>query len=156
MKYIRIDDNLLHGSVAFSWVKNLKIHFIIIADNVVVQDEFLKMTLGISKPHGVHLKTLTIQDTLAFLHDQNNNKFNILVIVRSVKNASLIVTDIQEISTINIGMHRNINDVVFKCNSAYFDQNAYDECCKLNARGIDIEFRVRFDDPIIYFKDLLP
>lgn len=155
MKYIRIDDNLLHGSVAFSWVKNLRIHFIVIADDEVVQDEFLKMTLGISKPHGVQLKTFSIAQTLEFLQDSANDDFNVLIIVRNVANARSIINETPEISTINIGMNRCVGDVVFKCNGASFDQKTYDECCKLSEQGIEIEFRVLYDDPFVYFKDLI-
>ena len=85
IKMLRVDDNLLHGQVAFSWVRNLKIHTIVIADDKVVNDQFMKMSLGLAKPPGVNLIIVSVNDAIEYL--KLDNKLNILVIVNSISNA---------------------------------------------------------------------
>ena len=50
IKLTRIDDRLLHGQVAFTWTPALSADCIVIANDKVAKDEFLKMTLNLAKP----------------------------------------------------------------------------------------------------------
>lgn len=154
MLFLRVDDNLLHGSIAFSWVRGLKIHQILIADDLVVKDEFLKMSLGLAKPKGVQLQTLSIPDSIEFLKNEGNLSLNTLVIVRNLRYVKKITDQITSFSSINIGLNRSIGEVLFQHNGAFLDKEAYQICLDLEEYGIEIEFRLRYDDPIVYFSDI--
>ena len=90
IKLLRVDDNLLHGQVAFSWVRNLRIHTIIVADDKVANDQFMKMSLGLAKPVGVNLIIDSVDNAIEIL--KNDDKLNILVIVGNIRNAEKIAT----------------------------------------------------------------
>ena len=51
IQLLRVDHRLLHGQVAFSWVKNLQSNCILIANDKVVNDEVYKTTLKLSLIH---------------------------------------------------------------------------------------------------------
>lgn len=154
MLFLRVDDNLLHGSIAFSWVRGLKIHQILIADDLVVKDEFLKMSLGLAKPKGVQLKTVSINDLIGYFKNEGNPSLNTLVIVRNLRYAKKITDQITSIRSVNIGLNRSLGEVLFQHNGAFLDEEAYQTCIELDESGIEIEFRLKYDDPVVYFSDI--
>ncbi|MFV0552013.1 MAG: PTS system mannose/fructose/N-acetylgalactosamine-transporter subunit IIB [Anaerorhabdus sp.] len=152
---LRVDDNLLHGQVAFSWVRNLKIHMIVIADDKVIKDEFAKMTLGLSKPPGVTLKIMSVEDAIVFLHENRESKMNIMAIVNSIANAKRILDNFDGLHSMNIGLLRTAQEVVLKHENTYLNEADLETCRELIQRGIDIEIRLRYDDDKVFLKDLL-
>ena len=59
---LRVDEKLLHGAVVFSWVENLRIQSILIADDAIASDQFMCMTFGLSKPPNVKLTILGVRE----------------------------------------------------------------------------------------------
>jgi fructoselysine and glucoselysine-specific PTS system IIB component len=103
IKLIRIDDRLVHGQVAFTWVPSLGIDCLIVANDIVAKDDFQKMTLGLAKPANVKLLIKSVADTISFLSDEKNKTAKILVLINSVKDASALANSISEITSINFG-----------------------------------------------------
>jgi len=103
IKLTRIDDRLVHGQVAFTWVPALGIDCLIVANDRVATDEFQKMTLGMAKPAGVRFFIKSVKDTIALINDPRSQPFKILVIVDSVKDAAALAAGLPEIRSINFG-----------------------------------------------------
>ena len=103
IKLTRIDDRLVHGQVAFTWTPALGIDYLVVANDKVAGDEFLKMTLGLAKPAGVRLLLKTVKDAIAFLNDPRSKPLKILVLVDSVKDAHALSLETAEIGSINFG-----------------------------------------------------
>jgi fructoselysine and glucoselysine-specific PTS system IIB component len=103
IKLARIDDRLVHGQVAFAWCSALSIDCLIVANDKVAKDEFLKMTLGLAKPAGAKLFIKSLGDTAVFLNDAKNKAFKILLLVNCVKDASVLANEVPEIKSINFG-----------------------------------------------------
>ena len=55
IKFIRIDDRLIHGQVVTAWIKNYQAKKILILDDDVAKDAFLINVLKMVKPSGVEL-----------------------------------------------------------------------------------------------------
>jgi fructoselysine/glucoselysine PTS system EIIB component len=103
IKLTRIDDRLLHGQVAFTWVPALGADCILIANDKVARDEFQKMALGLAKPSGAKLHIKSIPDAIAFLTDAKNANLKILVIVNAVQDAKALCTGVPAIRSVNFG-----------------------------------------------------
>jgi len=103
VKLTRIDDRLVHGQVAFTWVPALSIDCLIVANDRVAKDEFLKTTLNLAKPSGVKFFIRTINDAITLINDPKSQPFNILLIAESVKDAHALVAGIPEIRSVNFG-----------------------------------------------------
>lgn len=103
IKLIRIDDRLLHGQVAFTWTPALGADCIVIANDKVAKDEFLKMTLNLAKPASAKLLIKSLADTVTFLNDSRSQGLKILVIVNAVKDASILASEVSEIKSVNFG-----------------------------------------------------
>ena len=72
IKLARIDDRLLHGQVAFTWVSSLGIDCIVVANDKVAKDDFQKMAMGLAKPPSAKLHILSLADAILFLNDSKN------------------------------------------------------------------------------------
>lgn len=103
IKLTRIDDRLVHGQVAFTWVPALGVDCLIIANDKVAKDEFMKMTLGLAKPAGTKLLIKSIADAIVFLNDEKSKGLKILLLINSVKDAHAMATGVQEIRSVNFG-----------------------------------------------------
>ena len=103
LKLIRIDDRLVHGQVAFTWVPALGVDCLLVANDKTAKDEFLKMTLGLAKPAGVKLFIHTIEAAITFINDPQNKGLNLLVLIDSVKDAYALAMGVPAIESINFG-----------------------------------------------------
>jgi fructoselysine and glucoselysine-specific PTS system IIB component len=103
IKLTRIDDRLVHGQVAFTWTPSVGADCLIIANDKVAKDEFMKLTLGLAKPAGTKLLIKSLKDSAIFLNDKKNKNLKILLIVNSVQDAYALAVDVPEIKSINFG-----------------------------------------------------
>lgn len=103
IKLARIDDRLVHGQVAFTWTPALGADCLIVANDKVAKDEFMKMTLGLAKPAGAKLLVKSLKDAALYINDGKNKHLKILLLVNSVKDAAAMAADVPEIKSINFG-----------------------------------------------------
>jgi fructoselysine/glucoselysine PTS system EIIB component len=103
IRLTRIDDRLVHGQVAFTWVPALGVDCLLVVNDKIAKDEFQKMTLNLAKPAGTKLLIKTIGDAIAFLNDEKNGKLKILVLINSIKDAAALAAGVAEIASVNFG-----------------------------------------------------
>ncbi len=132
IKLTRIDDRLVHGQVAFTWTPALGVNCLLIANDKVAKDEFLKMTFSLAKPANTRLLIKSLADAAAFLNDERSRSAKVLLIVNSVKDAHAMVNQVPEIQSINFGGIRMIDGT------------------RLISKAVAVS-----DDDIVLIKDLL-
>ncbi len=103
IKLTRIDDRLVHGQVAFTWVPALGVNCLMVANDKVAKDEFMKMTLGLAKPAGTKLLIKSLKEAAEFLNDRKNDDLKVLLILNSVKDASAMAAEVPMIRSVNVG-----------------------------------------------------
>ena len=103
IKLTRIDDRLVHGQVAFTWVTALGIDCLVVANDKVAKDDFQKMAMGLAKPPTAKLFILTIKDAIAFLNDPKSKNAKILLLINCVNDALFLAENVPEIQSINFG-----------------------------------------------------
>jgi fructoselysine and glucoselysine-specific PTS system IIB component len=103
IKLTRIDDRLVHGQVAFTWTPALGADCLLVANDRIAKDQFLKMTMGLAKPAGVKLLILSVEAAIAYINDPANKNQGLLILVDSVKDAHALAAGAPEIRSINFG-----------------------------------------------------
>ena len=103
IRLTRIDDRLVHGQVAFTWVPALGVDCLLVVNDKIAKDEFQKMALNLAKPAGTKLVIKTIGEAITFLHDEKNSKHKILVLINSIKDAAALAAGVAEITAVNFG-----------------------------------------------------
>jgi fructoselysine and glucoselysine-specific PTS system IIB component len=141
LKLLRIDDRLVHGQVAFTWTPALGADCILVANDRVAKDSFLRMTLGLAKPAGVQLLIKTIADTISYLTDVSHKGQGLLVLVDSVKDAHALAMGVEEVREINFGGIRAKAGAKAVSKAIALTENDILLVRELLAKGIELEVR---------------
>ena len=100
----RVDDRMLHGQVAVTWVSQVAPDAILIANDEAATNEMSKLAFKMAKPAGVKLAIKTVKDAAVLLNDPRTKKSRIFLILRTVQDAlELAKTTGSQIQIINIG-----------------------------------------------------
>ena len=95
IKMLRVDERLIHGQVAVSWSKVLKITHIVLINNEVVKNEIQKMTLKMAVPQGVKLAIKDVKGGIELLKDERTENMKILVVVNNPSDALTVAKEIK-------------------------------------------------------------
>lgn len=141
IKLTRIDDRLVHGQVAFTWVPALGVNCLIVANDKVAKDEFLKMTLSLAKPAGTKLLVRSLKEAAEFLNDKKNEGVKILLIINSVKDAAFMAAEVPEIKSINIGGIRLKDGAKLISKAVGVNEDDIIILRELLSKGVELEIR---------------
>jgi fructoselysine/glucoselysine PTS system EIIB component len=155
IKLTRIDDRLVHGQVAFTWVPALGIDCLIVANDKVANDDFLKMTMGLAKPPSAKLLILTIEKAITFLNDPRSRNLKILLIISGVNDAYILAAALPEIQNINFGGIRMKNGAKLISKAIAVSDDDILVIRQLAEKGIELEIRQVPTDKKIMVKDLI-
>lgn len=100
---MRIDERLLHGQVAVTWVSNVNATSILIANDEVMENEMARMALKMAKPSGMKLAIRSVEDGAALLNDPRSAEIGIFVIVKTIKDAVRLCRLTDQVRKVNIG-----------------------------------------------------
>ena len=103
IKLVRVDHRLLHGQVAFSWTSSMAADCILIANDEVLNDSLRKTTIKMAKPNGVKLVMKTVEDSIKAINSGVTDKYKLLIVVESIKDAYALVKGCNQIQSINLG-----------------------------------------------------
>ncbi len=100
---LRVDDRLIHGQVAMTWTKQLKVNGIVVANDDAANDNTQKMALKMAVPAGIKVLIKPVNEAIRVLNDPRAAKMRILVLTRNVKDALTVRKQVGEIEFLNIG-----------------------------------------------------
>ena len=66
---LRVDDRLIHGQVAMTWTKQLKVNGIVVANDDAASDNTQKMALKMAVPAGIKVLIKPVQEAIRVLND---------------------------------------------------------------------------------------
>lgn len=119
IKMTRVDHRLLHGQVAFTWIRQVGADCILIANDAVAKDELRMSVLRMAKPQGVKLVMKSVDDSIKALTSGVTDKYNLFIITESIEDAWRLCKAVSAIRELNIGGvkvengKRQISEAVF-------------------------------------------
>jgi PTS system mannose-specific IIB component/fructoselysine and glucoselysine-specific PTS system IIB component len=141
IKLTRIDDRLVHGQVAFTWTPALGADCLLIANDKVAKDEFMKMTLGLAKPAGTKLLIKPVKEAAAYLNDEKSRNLKVLVLINSVKDAHTLAGEVPEIKSINFGGIRTKEGARLISKAVAINDSDVELISDMLCKGIELEIR---------------
>lgn len=137
----RVDHRLLHGQVAFSWTNTLQADCILVASDMVIDDEVWKTTLKLGKPAGVKLVLKGMKDAIDAINSGITDKYRLLIVVQTIQDANTLSKECQQIKSVNLGGakkqegYRKISNAIF---IGAEEEKAINEMLD---RGVEVEIR---------------
>lgn len=100
---LRVDDRLIHGQVAMTWSKQLRVQGIMVANDDAAQDPTQKMALQMAVPSGIRVLIKPVDEIIRMLNYPRAADMRILVLTRTIKDALKIQKNVGKIDFLNIG-----------------------------------------------------
>ena len=100
---LRVDDRLIHGQVAMTWTKQLRVQGIVVANDAAAGDNTQKMALKMAVPAGIKVLIKPVDEAIRVLNNPKASSMRILVLTRTVTDALKIRKQVGEIEFLNIG-----------------------------------------------------
>lgn len=98
----RVDERLIHGQVMTSWVKRFNVNKIILVDDVIANDDFMREVLTLAAPNGVTVLVLTAEGTFNLLQSDTSTDRTMLLF-KELKYVLKLVYQGYSIERLNIG-----------------------------------------------------
>lgn len=156
VKLLRVDERLLHGQVAVSWVTAAGATSILIANDAVMNDEMAKVALKLAKPASANLAIRSIAGAVDLLKDPRSKDIAIFVIVRTIEDALRLVEQTGDlIKHVNIGGIRKSEGGRMIADSLYISDTDYERVQKLEGMVDEVEFRMVASDPKRTLRDIV-
>ena len=101
---LRIDDRLLHGQVAFSWLNTMGPDAIVIANDEILSNEIQKTAIKMAKPAGIKMTIRSLEDGIDLINNDRVKKMKLFVVVKTTEDALKVIKEVKErIPLVNIG-----------------------------------------------------
>ncbi len=100
IKHLRIDNRLIHGQVAVTWMNNIGAQAIIVTNDKVAADPIQKMALPLAA-RGSKVLVYSIAETIKYAQD--NPKETMFVIAKNPADALALIEAGLEIEVVNVG-----------------------------------------------------
>ncbi len=99
IKLVRIDHQLLHAQVAYTWIKHLDINCILIANDDLLLNEHLLRSTQVARPKGVKLVIKSVDDAIKAIESGVTDGYRMLLLVASLEDAKRI-NDVVSLKTV--------------------------------------------------------
>lgn len=155
VKLMRVDERLLHGQVAVTWVSNVAPEAILIANDEIMENEMAKMALKMAKPAGINLAIRSIEEGAKLLNDPRSQEIGIFVIVRNITDAVRLTRQTGSIKHVNIGGVKKKEGGKLIAAAVYVNDDDIAKLRELQELTETVEFRMVPADSAKNLKDVL-
>jgi len=154
IKLLRIDDRLIHGQVMTAWVKHVSANKIIIVDNSVSKDKFLKKVMVMAAPKNIEVEVYGEND----IQEISNNlvqEDNVIILVKTPEVVEKLRDNKFEFKNVilgGMGSKPGRNNLFRNISVSNEEINTFK---RLINKGVDINVQIVPDDKAINIMDLL-
>lgn len=134
--HVRIDDRLLHGQVCAFWTNTLKLTRIMVANDIVAEDEMQKSVLRMAAPAGIRTSLISVEKAAANIMAEKYKGQRVLLILKGPKDALRLLDLGLPITHINVGNMANRDHTTQYKKSISLTNEEYEMFMDLEKRGI--------------------
>ncbi len=155
VKLVRIDDRLIHGQVATTWIKNYEIEQVLIINDKAANDPIQKSVVGLAAPPGVKVMIFGVDQFINILKKSEIKKSTMLLFTTSTDVLKIVESGLVDIKEVNAGGMR-FNDTRKRLTKAISvtpeEEQAF---VKMMDKGIKINVQMVPKDSSVDFKTLI-
>ena len=99
----RIDERLLHGQVAVTWVNTINPDAIVVANDEIMKNEIARLALKMSKPEGLQMAIRSVDQAIGLINNPQTESMQIFLLVKTIRDARRIAEGTHQIHYLNLG-----------------------------------------------------
>lgn len=155
IKLFRIDSRLIHGQIITKWIKVAGVDKIVVVDEILAADEFMKEIYVAAVPKGISVNIYNLEEGMDAWKENEFGQGKVLMLVRDVKTCLELYKRGFPIKSIQIGELPNGSDRVPIYKAVSFTKDEAAELKKLYDNGIEIILHIVPDNPPVEFEKVI-
>lgn len=137
----RVDDRLIHGQVATSWIRGMNIEVVVVVDDAIAQDATQISILKVSAPAEIRIYALSTDKFIEKYEKGILDKFRTMLVFENVDTPLSLIERGIPIKSLNIGGMR-FKEGRKQINKALSISKQEEETIrKIHSHGVEVEHR---------------
>ena len=99
----RVDDRLIHGQVATSWIRGLHIEVVVVVDDRIAKDDMQKSVLKMSAPADTRVYALSIEGFLERYNKGILDRYRVMLVFENVSAPYNLIQKGFTLEVLNLG-----------------------------------------------------
>lgn len=99
----RVDDRLIHGQVATSWIRGMNIEVVVVVDDAIANDPTQISILKVAAPAEVKIYALSVDKFIEKYKKGILDNYRVMIVFENVKAPLSLVEKGIELSSLNVG-----------------------------------------------------
>ncbi len=91
IKLARVDQRLLHATVALNWNQFVNVNYAVIVDPSYSNDPFITKVMQLCLPEPMKVKIFSVEELIAFINEDSTTKRDLMVIFKNLATAKKAV-----------------------------------------------------------------
>lgn len=154
IKFVRIDDRLIHGQVVTTWVKQYDIEQVIIVNDEVAADQVQTTIMQLAAPPGVKVVLLTVDGFIKAYNAGPINKSTMVLFTNPTDVYKCIEGGVR-ITLLNVGGIKYVVGKTQITKAVSVDQADRNAFKKILERGIKVQIQMVPNDTITLLGELI-
>lgn len=155
IKLVRVDFRLIHGQIVNKWVKITMCNKIVVIDDTLASNDFMKSVYAMAAPPGIDVIIYGHEDAITQWKENQFGDGNILVLFKSVLEAYRCFNDGFEYKELQIGGLGGGPGRKIVFGPITLDQKDTDQLKELDTKGVRIYFHQVPDENSAELKKIL-
>lgn len=109
IKWVRLDERMIHGQVATKWSRTLGVDRIVVADDTAAASDIMQKSLMMAAPATCKTAIVTVDKAVSLCNDPRAAGLKILLIVSTPENLLRVAKEVKDIPQINVGNYGRID-----------------------------------------------
>ena len=147
IELVRIDDRLIHGQIATTWINNYSIEQVLIINDEILLDKMQQSVISMTAPANVKVKVFGVDAFIEVYKKNPIHRRTMLILTNSI--------DAYNFPVLNVGGMRFENDRIKIAKAVSVTTKEREAFEKLVEMGIDVQIQMVPRDELLNMKDVL-
>lgn len=154
IELVRIDDRLIHGQIATTWINDYNIEQVLIVDDNVVQDKIQQSVISMTAPANVKVKVFGVDSFIGIYKKNPIKRRTMIVLTNSIDAYRLLAGGVQ-IDYLNVGGMRYLDGRTKIARAVSVTPEEREAFKKIIEMGIDVRIQMIPRDEIVEMKNVI-
>lgn len=154
IKFVRIDDRLIHGQVTTTWIRQFEIEQVIIVNDAIAKDQVQATVMQLAGPAGVKVVLLTVDGFIA-AYNSNPIKRSTMVLFTNPADVNKCLEGGVQIPFLNVGGMKFVAGKTQITKAVSIDDADKEAFKKILERGTRVQVQMVPNDKRVFLEELL-
>ena len=154
----RVDERLIHGQVMASWSKRLQLTRIVVVDDQIAKDDFMKTVLSMSAPAGMQIDILSVKGAATMVKSDTDSA-NTMLLFKRISAALELARELRgssyEMAELNLGNLGSVPGRVQVTKNIFLSEEERKQIRELQGLGVNVFLQMLYTDPKVPVDDVL-